>query len=132
MGLAFGPRSGSRGLFGSSPYWTLSLLMPDGPGERTGALDYEELVDGGDAGFEFPDVDENAAAAMCYTSGTTGRPKGVVYSHRSTVLHSLCVNQPNAVEYLASFAVLKRRSVKRHTVFSYGLNGAAVNQTVLA
>jgi fatty-acyl-CoA synthase len=73
------------------------ILMPDGPGERAGAIDYEELVAGGDPGFEFPDLDENGAAAMCYTSGTTGRPKGVVYSHRSTLLHSLCVNQPDAV-----------------------------------
>jgi fatty-acyl-CoA synthase len=73
------------------------VLMPDGPGAREGALAYEELVAGGDPGFEFPDLDENAAAGMGYTSGTTGRPKGVVYSHRSTVLHSLCVNQPDAV-----------------------------------
>src|SRR4051812_46971738 len=73
------------------------VLMPDGPGEREGALDYEQLVEGGDPGFEFPDLDEDSAAAMCYTSGTTGRPKGVVYSHRSTLLHSLCVNQPDAV-----------------------------------
>ena len=73
------------------------VLMPDGPGEREGALDYEDLVESGDAGFAFPDLDEDSAAAMCYTSGTTGRPKGVVYSHRSTVLHSLCVNQPDAV-----------------------------------
>src|SRR4051812_18958208 len=65
------------------------VLMPDGPGEREGALAYEELVERGDPGFEFPDFDENRAAAMCYTSGTTGRPKGVVYSHRSTVLHSM-------------------------------------------
>src|SRR5256714_7493447 len=73
------------------------VLMPDAPGEREGALDYEQLIADGDPGFQFPDLDENAAAAMCYTSGTTGRPKGVVYSHRSTLLHSLCVNQPDAV-----------------------------------
>src|SRR5947209_10601635 len=65
------------------------VLMPDAPAERPGALPYEDLISGGDPGFAFPDLDENAAAAMCYTSGTTGRPKGVVYSHRSTVLHSL-------------------------------------------
>ncbi len=65
------------------------VLMPDAPGEREGALNYEELIEKGDPGFEFPTFDENRAAAMCYTSGTTGRPKGVVYSHRSTVLHSL-------------------------------------------
>src|SRR3954451_2711644 len=65
------------------------VLMPDGPGVREGALDYEELVASGDPDFAFPDLDENAAAAMCYTSGTTGRPKGVLYSHRSTLLHAL-------------------------------------------
>src|SRR3954471_15384021 len=65
------------------------VLMPDAPGEREGALNYEDLIEKGDPGFEFPTFDENRAAAMCYTSGTTGRPKGVVYSHRSTVLHSL-------------------------------------------
>ena len=69
------------------------ILMPDADRARDGALQYEELISSGDERFEFPDVDENAAAAMCYTSGTTGRPKGVVYSHRSTVLHTLLTNQ---------------------------------------
>jgi fatty-acyl-CoA synthase len=73
------------------------VLMPDCDGEREGALDYEELLASGDPDFAFPDLDENAAAAMCYTSGTTGRPKGVVYSHRSTVLHSLMVCTTDAI-----------------------------------
>jgi fatty-acyl-CoA synthase len=73
------------------------VLMPDAPGEREGALDYEQLIADGDPGFEFLDLDERAAAAMCYTSGTTGRPKGVVYSHRSAVLHALIANQADAL-----------------------------------
>src|SRR4051794_18219221 len=73
------------------------VLMPDADGERDGALDYEQLVAEGDEGFAFPDLDERSAAAMCYTSGTTGRPKGVLYSHRSTVLHSIGANQADGL-----------------------------------
>jgi fatty-acyl-CoA synthase len=69
------------------------ILMPDADAGREGAIDYEEFLASGDPGFSFPELDENSAAAMCYTSGTTGLPKGVVYSHRSTVLHSLLTNQ---------------------------------------
>ena len=73
------------------------VVMPDGPGERDGALDYEELIAGGDPAFEFDEFDENTAAAMCYTSGTTGRPKGVLYSHRSIVLHTLGAGLPDSM-----------------------------------
>ncbi|ULH14649.1 long-chain fatty acid--CoA ligase [Deinococcus sp. KNUC1210] len=52
-------------------------------------LDYETLIAGFSDDFVYPEIDERQAAAMCYTSGTTGNPKGVLYSHRSTVLHSL-------------------------------------------
>ncbi len=61
-------------------------------GELPDAVGYEELLEqaGGDAGdpFEYPELDERQAASLCYTSGTTGNPKGVLYSHRSISLHS--------------------------------------------
>jgi fatty-acyl-CoA synthase len=84
----------------------LEVVMPDGPGERDGALDYEELIAGGDAGFEFPDFPESTAAAMCYTSGTTGRPKGVLYSHRSIVLHTLGAGLPDSMGIRAADSVM--------------------------
>src|SRR4051794_5374256 len=73
------------------------VVMPDGPGAREGALDYEHLIEGADPGFAFDDFGENTAAAMCYTSGTTGRPKGVLYSHRSIVLHTLGAALPDSM-----------------------------------
>ncbi|MFJ6696832.1 long-chain fatty acid--CoA ligase [Streptomyces sp. NPDC091272] len=54
--------------------------------------EYEELIAGRPSTFDWPDIDERSAAALCYTSGTTGDPKGVAYSHRSIYLHSLQVN----------------------------------------
>lgn len=50
---------------------------------------YEKLIAAENSSFDFPELDENAAAMLCYTSGTTGNPKGVLYSHRSTVLHAM-------------------------------------------
>jgi len=52
-------------------------------------LCFEELVQAQGAGFDWPRFDENAASSLCYTSGTTGNPKGVLYSHRSTLLHAM-------------------------------------------
>jgi acyl-CoA synthetase (AMP-forming)/AMP-acid ligase II len=75
-------------------------------GRPEGSLDYEELLAGSSPDFSWPAVDENDASAMCYTSGTTGDPKGVVYSHRSMVLHSWMVNLAETVGLTARDAVL--------------------------
>jgi fatty-acyl-CoA synthase len=69
------------------------VVMGDGDGgSLPGVLRYEELLDDADLGsdqpFDYPEIDERRAAALCYTSGTTGNPKGVLYSHRSISLHS--------------------------------------------
>lgn len=61
----------------------------DGAGEKIADVDYEDLLAAQEASFAWPRLDERQAAAMCYTSGTTGDPKGVVYSHRSSLLHSM-------------------------------------------
>ena len=57
---------------------------------------YEEFLAHGDEGFEWPKLDENSACGLCYTSGTTGNPKGVVYSHRSNVLHAMTITGADA------------------------------------
>ncbi|MGE5270718.1 MAG: AMP-binding protein, partial [Thiohalocapsa sp.] len=59
---------------------------------------YDELVEAeSEAGFEWPEFDEWTASSLCYTSGTTGNPKGVLYSHRSTLLHALGASLPDAI-----------------------------------
>ncbi len=68
--------------------------------------DYERLLAEAPPAFDWPELDERAAAAMCYTSGTTGNPKGVVYSHRSAYLHSLSTCTGNAMALSATDTVL--------------------------
>src|SRR5262245_17380038 len=58
---------------------------------------YDEVLADQPATFDWPEIDEKSAAAMCYTSGTTGNPKGVVYSHRSSYLHSVAVCTANGL-----------------------------------
>src|ERR1700751_5900132 len=70
------------------------------------AIPYEEWIGESDGDFAWKTFDENTAAAMCYTSGTTGDPKGVLYSHRSNVIHSLMANSKDALGASASDTML--------------------------
>jgi fatty-acyl-CoA synthase len=69
-------------------------------------LCYEELLAAADDDYEWPLFDENTASSLCYTSGTTGNPKGVLFSHRSTLLHALGTNAPDVNNYTARSTVL--------------------------
>lgn len=83
---------------------TVEHVVVSGPGDRTpleGAHarvhEYEELIAGKPTTYDWPELDERQGAAMCYTSGTTGDPKGVVFSHRSIYLHSMQVNMTQSM-----------------------------------
>lgn len=71
-----------------------------------GIIAYDDLLAQGDAGYDWPEMDEYTASSLCYTSGTTGNPKGVLYSHRSTVLHSFGINLADSVAISAAEVVL--------------------------
>ena len=71
-----------------------------------GMESYEDFIGAVDGNFTYPEKDENDGCGMCYTSGTTGRPKGVLYSHRSTVLHSLVSALPDGMCLSARDSVL--------------------------
>jgi fatty-acyl-CoA synthase len=69
-------------------------------------LRYAEVIGGESTEFDWPQIDEKSAAAMCYTSGTTGHPKGVVYSHRSSFLHTMAACTTNGIGIGSSDRVL--------------------------
>jgi fatty-acyl-CoA synthase len=71
--------------------WTHGAAAPEG------TIDYEKMIAPEMNSFAFPNLKEGQACGICYTSGTTGRPKGVVYSHRAVVLHSLASALPDAL-----------------------------------
>jgi acyl-CoA synthetase (AMP-forming)/AMP-acid ligase II len=70
------------------------------------AESYEDLIAQQDGAYDWPVFDENAASSLCYTSGTTGNPKGVLYSHRSTYLHSLLVCQADGLQLSSADSTL--------------------------
>ncbi len=82
------------------------IVWTNGAEAPAGMLDYETLIAPEVPAFAFPRLEEGQAAGLCYTSGTTGRPKGVLYSHRALVLHSLVIALPDALDLSQADAVM--------------------------
>jgi 3-(methylthio)propionyl---CoA ligase len=90
--------------------WVLMTERAHMPAEKPETLGnlicYEDLIEGRSDLFTWPQFDENTASSMCYTSGTTGNPKGVLYAHRSTILHTLASALPDALNLSARDVIL--------------------------
>jgi acyl-CoA synthetase (AMP-forming)/AMP-acid ligase II len=109
---------------------TVRHVVVNGPGDLSvlsaadvEVHDYARLLDGCQGHYPWPDIDEHEAAAMCYTSGTTGNPKGVVYSHRSIYLHAMALSLPDALGLSTLDRVLA--IVPQFHVLAWGLPYAA-------
>jgi fatty-acyl-CoA synthase len=87
--------------------WIMMAGREDMPAaSKVSLLCYEESIGAQDGNYEWPMLDENLASGLCYTSGTTGNPKGVLYSHRSTVLHSYASALPDSLSCSASEVIM--------------------------
>ena len=109
------------------PSVRLIVLMGEGEADVSGVpetIDYEELIAASDPGGDWPVLDERQAAAMSYTSGTTDRPKGVVYSHRSSYLHSVAAGTAGWIGLSFDDALLP--VVPMFHVNAWGLTHAAI------
>ncbi|PSQ16655.1 fatty-acid--CoA ligase [Halobacteriales archaeon QS_8_69_26] len=96
--------AGSAAFDGVEQFVVMGDTVPDT--SLSPVTDYESYVAGGDPGYEWPDIDEDQAAGMCYTSGTTGKPKGVEYTHQMLWAHTMTTLTPQGIPVADDDAVM--------------------------
>ena len=111
--------------------WVVMTDRAHMPASLPDALCYEDLVNSHSDKFEWPAFDENTASSLCYTSGTTGNPKGVLYSHRSTVLHAYAAALPDALNLSARDVVLPVVPMFHANAWSLPYAGALVGSKLV-